>query len=128
VREGPSDRKPMMLLEPLRVGSLSLKNRMVRSPMLMGIGGADGEVTDRLIDHYGEAAKGGVSMVIMEFMAIECGDFTCLLTDGYFTLDSRDMGGEEMGLRNDRLRELGSGFVWVPARLMQASEGGVTVS
>jgi 2,4-dienoyl-CoA reductase-like NADH-dependent reductase (Old Yellow Enzyme family) len=65
------EHKPMMLLEPIQVGSSLLKNRMVRSPMLMGIGGADGEVTDRLIDHYADAAKGGLAMVIMEFMAVD---------------------------------------------------------
>ncbi len=65
------ERKPMMLLEPIQVGSSLLKNRMVRSPMLMGIGGVDGEVTDRLIDHYADAAKGGLAMVIMEFMAVD---------------------------------------------------------
>ena len=37
----------------------------------MGIGGVDGEVTDRLIDHYADAAKGGLAMVIMEFMAVD---------------------------------------------------------
>jgi 2,4-dienoyl-CoA reductase-like NADH-dependent reductase (Old Yellow Enzyme family)/NADPH-dependent 2,4-dienoyl-CoA reductase/sulfur reductase-like enzyme len=65
------EHKPMMLLEPIQVGSSLLKNRMVRSPMLMGIGSADGEVTDRLIDHYADAAKGGLAMVIVEFMAVD---------------------------------------------------------
>ena len=35
-----------MLLQPIEVGPLRLKNRMVRSPMLSGMASADGEVTE----------------------------------------------------------------------------------
>ena len=60
-----------MLLQPIEVGALRLKNRMGRSPMLSGMASADGEVTEQLIDHYVSAAKGGSAMIIVEVTAVD---------------------------------------------------------
>src|SRR5512143_1588439 len=60
-----------MLLQPMQLGPLRLKNRMVRSPMLSGMASADGEVSEQLIDHYVSAAKGGPAMIIVEVTAVD---------------------------------------------------------
>jgi 2,4-dienoyl-CoA reductase-like NADH-dependent reductase (Old Yellow Enzyme family)/NADPH-dependent 2,4-dienoyl-CoA reductase/sulfur reductase-like enzyme len=59
-----------MLFQPIQIGPLRLKNRMVMSPMLTGMSSANGEVTEQLIDHYAFAAKGGLAMIIVEITAI----------------------------------------------------------
>ena len=59
-----------MLFQPIQIGPLRLKNRMVMSPMLTGMSSANGEVTEQLIDHYAFTAKSGLAMVIVEITAV----------------------------------------------------------
>lgn len=54
------------LFEPENIGNLTIRNRLVMPPMLMGYSTADGYVTQRMKDYYEERAKGGVGMVIVE--------------------------------------------------------------
>ena len=49
-----------------KIGRLEIKNRILMAPMHTGFCGEDGMVTDKMIDHYAERAKGGVGMVIVE--------------------------------------------------------------
>jgi 2,4-dienoyl-CoA reductase-like NADH-dependent reductase (Old Yellow Enzyme family) len=59
-----------MLLQPIKIGPLLLKNRMVRSPMWSRTSNVEGEVTEQLLGMYESAAKGGVSMIIVEAVAV----------------------------------------------------------
>lgn len=53
------------LFEPIRLGNLELRNRLVMPPMTTGFA-RDGFVTDTMIDYYTARAKGGVGLVIVE--------------------------------------------------------------
>jgi 2,4-dienoyl-CoA reductase-like NADH-dependent reductase (Old Yellow Enzyme family) len=52
------------IFEPLRLGGVPARNRLVRSATWDGLADADGRVTARMIDLYGEVAAGGVGVVI----------------------------------------------------------------
>ncbi|MFC1798845.1 FAD-dependent oxidoreductase [Thermodesulfobacteriota bacterium] len=54
------------LFQPGRLGSLTLKNRLVMSPMTMNYAAENGLATDKLIRHYVERARGGVGLIIVE--------------------------------------------------------------
>jgi len=56
----------MKLLEPGKIGRLSLKNRIVMAPMLTGLAvqWGEGELSQRDIDYYVARAKGGVGLII----------------------------------------------------------------
>src|SRR5512133_288992 len=56
--------------EAARIGTLTLKNRIVMPPMLMGYGTAEGHVTQRMKDYLEERARGGVGMVIVEAVGV----------------------------------------------------------
>lgn len=60
----------MKLFEPGKIGTLSLKNRIVMAPMLALVNDPveGGRVTDRFLDFYIARAKGGVGMIITSFM------------------------------------------------------------
>jgi len=58
------------LFQPIKIGKLNLKNRIVMAPMCSRLPTADGEVTQALIDHYAVRAKGGASMLIIEFARV----------------------------------------------------------
>jgi len=52
------------LFEPIRIGRMELKNRLVFSPVVSGHASIrDGEVTDNLVDFVGAQARTGVSRV-----------------------------------------------------------------
>jgi len=53
------------LFEPLRVGKVTLKNRIVMPPMANDLADAQGRVTDGLVAHYTRRAA-GVGLVIVE--------------------------------------------------------------
>jgi len=53
------------LFDPLRVGNVTLKNRIVMPPMANDLADAQGRVTDGLIAHYTRRAA-GVGLVIVE--------------------------------------------------------------
>jgi NADPH2 dehydrogenase len=50
---------------------MTLKNRIVMSPMLMYAAGTDGLMNDKLFVHYGARALGGVGMIVTEVLAVE---------------------------------------------------------
>jgi len=47
------------LIEPIKIGKLTLKNRIVMAPMCSRLPTPEGEVTQAMIDHYRERAGGG---------------------------------------------------------------------
>jgi len=59
------------LFEPIRIGELELKNRIVMAPINSHLGTELGAVGERLIDYYVERAKGGVSLIISDAMCID---------------------------------------------------------
>jgi len=53
------------LLDPITIGSLSLKNRIVMPPMATELATTEGEVTSDLVKHYKRRAK-GLGLLIVE--------------------------------------------------------------
>jgi len=60
------------LFDPLRVGRLELRNRIVMPPMATELAGRRGEVTPRLIDHYVERVE-GLGLIIVEHSYVDVG-------------------------------------------------------
>lgn len=57
------------LLDPVTIGSLRLRNRIVLPPMATELAGPDGEVTDRLVEHYkAMATEQGLMIVEHSFI------------------------------------------------------------
>lgn len=55
------------LLRPLQAGPLTLANRLVMPPMATAKAGADGKVSQALLDYYDEKSEGGyISLIIIE--------------------------------------------------------------
>jgi 2,4-dienoyl-CoA reductase (NADPH2) len=53
-----------LLFSPITIQNMALKNRIVMTAMHLGYT-PRGEVTDRLVDFYGERARGGVGFIIV---------------------------------------------------------------
>jgi 2,4-dienoyl-CoA reductase-like NADH-dependent reductase (Old Yellow Enzyme family) len=60
-----------VLFSPLTLRGLTLKNRIVMSPMDMYSAGEDGRSTDFHLVHYGARAIGGVGLLLQEVTAVE---------------------------------------------------------
>ena len=54
------------LFNPVTLGGLFLKNRLVMSQMTMNYATDEGFVTDKLIRYYLERARGGVGLILVE--------------------------------------------------------------
>ncbi len=54
------------LLEPVRIGNMTLKNRVVMAPMVTNYSNEAGGVTSRLVSYYAARAKGGVGLITIE--------------------------------------------------------------
>jgi len=54
------------LFELGRIGRLQLKNRIIMPPMVPRYVNQDGSISERMLDYYGERARGGCAMVIIE--------------------------------------------------------------
>ncbi len=52
-----------ILFTPVKIGSITIKNRFARSSTHEYLSSKDGEVTERLIDIYRDLAKGGVGLI-----------------------------------------------------------------
>jgi len=61
----------LTLLEPIRVGTLELRNRIVMPAMGTNYANRDGSVSDRLLNYYSERAKGGAGLIIIEVTCID---------------------------------------------------------
>ena len=64
-------KKSWKLLEPITIGTIDLRNRIVMPPMESRLGRPDGSVTRALIDYYEERAKGGVGVIIVENTVVD---------------------------------------------------------
>jgi 2,4-dienoyl-CoA reductase-like NADH-dependent reductase (Old Yellow Enzyme family)/thioredoxin reductase len=54
------------LFEPIRIGTLELKNRIIMGAMVTNFATKEGFVTDRLIDYHVKIAKGGCALNVTE--------------------------------------------------------------
>jgi 2,4-dienoyl-CoA reductase-like NADH-dependent reductase (Old Yellow Enzyme family) len=59
------------LFEPGRIGSLALKNRIIKAPQHTGLANPDGSVTDRMLRYYRDVAQGGAAMIIVEYAWVD---------------------------------------------------------
>ena len=59
------------LLQPIKVGTMTLRNRMVQAPMGTNLAAIDGTVTDSIINYYAARADGGIGMIIVECVTPE---------------------------------------------------------
>lgn len=58
------------LFSPIKIGNTTVKNRIFMPPLSTNL--ADkGYVTDALIQHYSNRAKGGVGLIITEVTTVE---------------------------------------------------------
>jgi 2,4-dienoyl-CoA reductase (NADPH2) len=62
------------LFDPIRIGNLQLKNRIVMAPMESHLGNADGSVSTEQIAYYRERALGGTGLIVVEFTCIDGSD------------------------------------------------------
>ena len=58
------------LFQPIKLGKLELRNRFCMAPIKTAYGAPDGRVTERHINFYENISKGGVSLVILEPVAV----------------------------------------------------------
>lgn len=84
----PAQTSPLM--SPLKVGGLTLKNRVVLAPMTTRLATADGYVTDDLVEHYVARARGGAGLITVELASP--------------TVDGMHRG-REVGVHSDRFLE-----------------------
>jgi len=61
------ERGKYKIFSPGEIGSLMLKNRLVRSATMVAAG-SDGRPTEKYIDLYNELSSGGVALIITGFM------------------------------------------------------------
>lgn len=59
------------LFEKGKIGKLTLKNRIVMTPMGTGFAAATGEASEEIIRFYEERAKGGVGLIITEVCRVD---------------------------------------------------------
>ncbi|MGD9823628.1 FAD-dependent oxidoreductase [Desulfobacter sp.] len=59
------------LATPMKIGSLEIKNRIWFSSVWSRMATADGEISDRQIDHYAARARGGAGLIIQEGTAVD---------------------------------------------------------
>jgi len=60
----------MLFLNPIRIGSTVVKNRVALAPMDTEMSGFNGEVTPEMIEYYEARARGGVGLIFTEFTAV----------------------------------------------------------
>lgn len=65
------DMKHSKLFSPLKVGSLTLRNRVGMAPMSMDYEAADGTVPERLADIFVRRAEGGTGFVVIDAVTVD---------------------------------------------------------
>jgi 2,4-dienoyl-CoA reductase-like NADH-dependent reductase (Old Yellow Enzyme family)/thioredoxin reductase len=61
----------MKLLDPISIGSMQLKNRIVMPAMVTNFASDTGAVTERLVTYHITRAKGSVALIIVEAACVE---------------------------------------------------------
>ena len=60
----------LSLFKPGSIGTMVLKNRLIMPPISTDLAARDGTVSEELLFHYAERAKGGVGLVVIENVCI----------------------------------------------------------
>lgn len=55
----------MKLLQPIKVGKIELKNRVMFPPMTTGYEGRDGSITEQSLNFYKRIAQGGTAYIVL---------------------------------------------------------------
>jgi len=58
------------LLSPIRIGPMTVRNRVVMPAMNTNYATTDGEVTDRLVEFYRARARGGAGLITLGFSSV----------------------------------------------------------
>lgn len=59
------------LFQPIKIGNMDVRNRLVVPPMGTNYANNDGTVSQRTIDYYTERAKGGFGLITIEVTAVD---------------------------------------------------------
>lgn len=59
------------LFSPGKIGSLTLKNRILKAPQSSGMSNIDGSVTERLVRYYRDQAAGGAGCIVVEYAYVD---------------------------------------------------------
>ena len=81
----------MLLKEPIQIGGLTLKNRLVMPPMASGKSSEGGLATDELLEHYGSRARGG--------------DIGLIITEHAFVTQRGKASSHQLSMADDRVIE-----------------------
>ncbi len=65
-----SERYPR-LFSPIKVGTQTVKNRLWMPPVSTNLAVDHGHVSDALVEHYANRAKGGVGLIVTEVVTVE---------------------------------------------------------
>lgn len=60
-----------VLFQPGRIGSLEIRNRIVKSSQSTALSNRDGTVSQRSVNHYKRLAEGGVGLIMTEYTYID---------------------------------------------------------
>ncbi len=94
-----------MLLSPMKIGSMTVRNRTVMTAAEMSLGQTDGTPTERMTAYYEERAKGGVGLIIPGICRVN--DMGAASTFTQLSM-SRDYHIEPMRAFADRLHAQGA--------------------
>lgn len=61
----------MKLFQPLQLGNLVLKNRLIMAPMVLGMAERNGSVSEKMISYYARRADGGCAAIIVEAAGVD---------------------------------------------------------
>ena len=59
------------LFSEIKLGGVTLKNRLIMAPTYLGYAGDGGTITPMLLDHYRLMAQSGVAMVVVENCTVD---------------------------------------------------------
>src|SRR5690625_2587940 len=59
------------LFTPAKIGNLTIKNRIVKSPQATALSNPDGTASARTINHYKRLAEGGIGLVMTEYTYVD---------------------------------------------------------
>lgn len=93
------------LFEPVRIGSMELKNRLIVPAMGTNLANPDGTASEALIEYYTERARGGFGLIITECTAVtkegsslinECGMWNDVQSESFKALTRKvhEAGGK----------------------------------
>ena len=66
-----SSQQFVKLMEPGRIGHMTIKNRMVMPPMATNFASGEGYVTQRTKGYYEARARGGIGLIIVEYTCVD---------------------------------------------------------